>query len=53
MITVKDINKSTYCDECQGPLALTNKQYNPTKLYTRIHSIDCSNMTDQPIGGNI
>jgi hypothetical protein len=37
-----DINKTTYCNECQGPLALTSEEYDPTKLYTRIHSIHCS-----------
>jgi hypothetical protein len=46
MATVIDINKTTYCNECQGPLALPNEKYDPTKLYTRIHSIHCSN------GGN-
>lgn len=41
---VEDVNKSTYCDECQGPLALPdNEEYDPTKLYSRVHSVTCSN----------
>ena len=44
---VEDVNKSTYCDECQGPLALSdNEQYDPTKLYTRVHSVTCSEAKD-------
>jgi hypothetical protein len=38
-----DVNEATKCSECQGPLALTTDEYDPTVLYKRVHSIDCSN----------
>jgi hypothetical protein len=44
---VEDVNKSTYCDECQGPLALPdNEEYDSTRLYTRVHSVTCSEAKD-------
>jgi len=38
----QDINDSTYCDECQGPLAIpSDEDYDSTILYKRIHSVHC------------
>ena len=37
------INDSTYCDDCQGPLAIpSDEDYDLTKLYKRIHSVHCA-----------